>query len=81
MNAVLVRPPSPRLAAGELTHRERQPVDVDLALDQWHAYVAAWREAGWAVQELPALDEHPDGVFVEDPDGNNIEAVCHESVQ
>jgi dimethylargininase len=64
--AILVRRPSPRLADGELTHIDRRPVDVELALAQWDAYVGTFREHGWAVIELDPLDEHPDGVFVED---------------
>lgn len=63
---ILVRRPSPRLADGELTHLARRPVDPDLALRQWAGYVAAFRERGWAVTEVEAADEHPDGVFVED---------------
>jgi dimethylargininase len=66
MPAVLVRRPSPRLAEGELTHLSRQPVDAELALQQWHAYVQVWRDAGWDVHEVAPADEHPDGVFVED---------------
>jgi dimethylargininase len=63
---VLVRPPSPRLADGELTHLERVPVDADLALEQWRGYVGAWRDLGWTPVEVPRADEFPDGVFVED---------------
>ena len=63
---VLVRMPSPRLADGEITHIDRTPVDIDLAEDQWDAYVAALANAGWDTVEVePALD-HPDSVFVED---------------
>lgn len=63
---ILVRRPSPRLAAGELTHLQRSPVDPDLALSQWLGYVAAFADHGWAVTEIAPADEHPDGVFVED---------------
>jgi dimethylargininase len=63
---LLVRRPSPRLAAGELTHLERVAVDADLALEQWRGYVDAFRERGWDVTEVEPADEHPDGVFVED---------------
>ncbi|MFD7307886.1 dimethylargininase [Promicromonospora sp. NPDC059942] len=63
---LLVRPPSPALADGELTHLERVPVDADLAARQWARYVDVFRGLGWAVRELPAADAHPDGVFVED---------------
>ena len=63
---ILVRRPSPRLADGEVTHLARTPVDPALALRQWEGYVAAFRSRGWAVSEVEAADEHPDGVFVED---------------
>lgn len=63
---LFVRPPSTRLADGELTHLERVPVDADLAREQWAGYVEAYRSRGWDVRELPAAEEHPDGVFVED---------------
>ncbi len=63
---ILVRRPSPRLADGELTHIDRQPVDADLALTQWQGYVGAFAENGWDVTEIAPADDHPDGVFVED---------------
>ena len=63
---LLVRRPSPRLAAGELTHLARVPVDVDLAREQWRGYVDVFRGRGWLITELEPADEHPDGVFVED---------------
>ena len=62
----LVRPPSPRLADGLLTHVERVPVDAALARRQWRGYVDALQAHGWSVREVPALDGAPDGVFVED---------------
>jgi dimethylargininase len=62
----LVRPPSPRLADGLLTHIDRQPVDADLALRQWQGYVDALAEFGWEPVEVPAAPDLPDGVFVED---------------
>jgi len=63
---LLVRRPSPRLAAGELTHLDRVPVDAELALEQWRAYVDVFRRTGWTVTEVEPADAHPDGVFVED---------------
>jgi dimethylargininase len=63
---ILVRRPSPRLAAGELTHLDRVPVDAGVALAQWQGYVGAFGEHGWDVVEIEPADEHPDGVFVED---------------
>ena len=66
MTTALVRRPGPRLAEGLLTHRERSDVDIGLAADQWHAYVAALAARGWTIDEVPASDDHPDAVFVED---------------
>ncbi|RFU87922.1 VOC family protein [Streptomyces triticagri] len=49
--------------------------------DAVRAFFAAAVEAGAAVLHEPA--EHPEyharyyGAFVRDPDGNNVEAVCH----
>jgi dimethylargininase len=62
----LVRRPSPRLADGLLTHIERLPVDVAVALRQWDAYVVALHDAGWETIEVPPADDCPDSVFVED---------------
>jgi dimethylargininase len=62
----LVRRPSSRLAEGLVTHIERQPVDVDLAMRQWEAYVDALHGAGWQTVEVPPMEDCPDGVFVED---------------
>ncbi len=66
MPRALVRRPGPRLAEGLLTHLERTPVDVDRAQRQWAAYVAALEAEGWETVEVPAADDCPDAVFVED---------------
>ncbi len=62
----LVRRPSPRLAEGLLTHIERVPVDLDLALQQWDGYVSALRAEGWETVEVAPAADCPDSVFVED---------------
>ena len=66
MREALVRRPSRRLAEGLVTHRERHPVDAELAAAQWASYVAALEAAGWSPLEVPALEECPDSVFIED---------------
>jgi dimethylargininase len=66
MPRLLVRRPSPLLAAGELTHLDRVAVDPALALSQWEAYVDVFRARGWDIVEVAPADTHPDGVFVED---------------
>ena len=62
----LVRRPSPRLADGLLTHLQRQPVDVELAVQQWHGYVCALRGHGWQIIEVPPAEACPDSAFIED---------------
>lgn len=62
----LVRPPSTRLAEGQVTHIERTPVDFGRADDQWEAYVAALEEHGFTAVEVPVADDMPDSVFIED---------------
>ncbi len=63
---VLVRQPSSRLAEGLITHIERTPVDVDLALLQWKSYVEALRAEGWQTVDVAPADDCPDVAFVED---------------
>ncbi|WP_419993717.1 dimethylargininase [Streptomyces boninensis] len=65
-DTALVRRPGPRLADGLVTHIDRKPVDTDLALRQWEAYVAALQAHGWETAEVAGADECPDAVFVED---------------
>jgi len=62
----LVRRPGPRLGEGIVTHVPRQRVDVDRAHEQWAAYVRTLEDAGLEIVEVPAADDCPDCVFVED---------------
>ena len=62
----LIRPPSSRLAEGIVTHIARTVVDVDLARAQHAAYAGALAASDWAVRPVPAADDCPDAVFVED---------------
>ena len=50
----LVRPPSPLLADGLLTHIDRSPVDAGLARRQWDDYVAALSAEGMGTDRGPA---------------------------
>ena len=50
----------------ELTHLEREPIDLAVAVEQHDRYEAALREAGITVMRVPARDDLPDSVFVED---------------
>lgn len=62
----LVRRVSERLAQCELMQLERVPIDAARAVRQHEAYVEALASLGARIEWLPALPEHPDGVFVED---------------
>lgn len=65
-NIAYVRKPSPHLGDGLVTHIERTEIDVDCAVEQWRNYCDALVRCGWSLVEAPAVDEHPDGVFIED---------------
>jgi dimethylargininase len=54
------------MSACELTHLAREPIDAARAARQHRAYRRALEECGARVVALPALDEMPDSVFVED---------------
>ncbi len=64
MPIAFTRAVSPRLAECETTQAER--VDMAQAVAQHAAYEEALREAGFELRRLAALDDFPDGVFVED---------------
>jgi dimethylargininase len=62
----ITRKVSAGISACELTHLERRTIDLERARAQHHAYDEALARAGCRVESLPALDELPDSVFVED---------------
>ncbi len=66
MKTALIRPVSPNMAACELTHLERQPIDVELAVRQHAEYAKALTELGCELLWAEAAPELPDSVFVED---------------
>jgi dimethylargininase len=57
---------SPALARCELTHVERTPIDLVRAHAQHRAYEQALQSLGCEVTRLPADDDMPDSVFIED---------------
>ncbi|SHF74744.1 dimethylargininase [Desulfacinum infernum DSM 9756] len=57
---------SPHIHRCELTHRPREPLDLDLARRQHAAYQDALRRHGFTVVELTVNLDLPDSVFVED---------------
>ena len=66
VGTVLVRAPSSRLAEGIVTHISRTPVDVALARAQHAAYADALTASGWRIGQVPAAEDCPDSVFIED---------------
>ena len=66
MLLALTRDVSPAMARCELTHGERQPIDLDLARAQHRAYESCLRETGCRVERLGAEPEMPDSIFIED---------------
>jgi dimethylargininase len=50
----------------ELTHRSREPIDLDIARVQHEQYEGALRAAGFDVRRLTPRDDLCDSVFVED---------------
>ncbi|HET7433633.1 MAG TPA: arginine deiminase-related protein [Thermoanaerobaculia bacterium] len=62
----ITRDVSARIAECELTHLDREPIDVVRASEQHEAYRDALRTLGCEVISLPADDRYPDCVFVED---------------
>ena len=66
MKVAITRQVSPALGDCELSHLDRQPIDVDLARRQHGAYERLLGELGYRVLSLPAEPALPDSVFVED---------------
>jgi dimethylargininase len=66
MRVAITRGVSARIGACELTHLVRQVIDVARARAQHRAYEEALEQLGCRVESLPALDDLPDSVFIED---------------
>jgi len=67
MLTAITRAVSASLAGCELTWLARQPIDLAKAVAEHDAYERCLADLGARVISLPALDAHPDAVFVEDP--------------
>ena len=67
MLTAITRTVSQSLGNCELTWLAREPIDVALAQSQHREYERCLAALGARVVSLPALEEHPDAVFVEDP--------------
>jgi dimethylargininase len=65
-SVAITRAVSPALAACELTHLPRVPIDVARARAQHRAYEEVLIDAGYLVERLDTSPQMPDSVFVED---------------
>jgi len=66
MLTAITRQVSPAITRCELTHLERQPIDLTTAVAQHHLYEQALMDLGMELISLPAEAHLPDSVFVED---------------
>jgi len=66
MRIAITRGVSPRIERCELTHLERETINVNLANEQHNQYEECLTELGCEVRSLPAEPDLPDSVFVED---------------
>lgn len=66
MITAITRRVSARFNECEITHIDRNPINLQTARNQHHGYLQALSQAGCTVVELPAEDDLPDSVFVED---------------
>lgn len=67
MLTAITRAVSPALADCELSFIARQPIDMEKARAQHHAYEEELAKLGAHVLSLPAEPDLPDSMFVEDP--------------
>ena len=63
---IITREISSAITRCELTHLARAPIDVARAREQHAAYERTIESLGWKVHRLPAPDDMPDSVFIED---------------
>jgi dimethylargininase len=66
MPVAITREVSSSLERCELTHLLREPIDVARAKEQHRRYEQCLRDLGCEVVSLPAAEDLPDAVFVED---------------
>jgi dimethylargininase len=62
----ITREVSAAITACELTHLDREPIDVDLAREQHRRYGESLAALGCEIRCLPVEPDLPDAVFVED---------------
>jgi dimethylargininase len=66
MAIAITRQVSPRFNECEITHIDRSPININIARAQHQGYVQALQDMECEVIELPAEEDLPDSVFVED---------------
>ena len=66
MAIALIRTVPDSIVRCELTHLEREPIDLDRAREQHDAYERALASLGLTILSLPEAYDLPDSVFVED---------------
>ena len=66
LRIAITREISPAIERCELAHLPRQPIDLDRARRQHHAYEQRLKEAGYSCVRLAADVTMPDSAFVED---------------
>ena len=62
----LVRLPASNLDEGQVTHIKRKKINLELADEQWDAYLDALTDNGWTPVEVAPAPSMPDSVFIED---------------
>src|SRR4051812_7923145 len=67
MAVAITRKVSRSLGNCELTWLARTPIDIERAVEEHTAYERCLQRLGVRVLSLPALEDHPDATFVEDP--------------
>jgi dimethylargininase len=67
MLTAITRAVSPAIVNCELSFIPRQPIDLQIAVAQHHAYEDLLAKLGASVVSLPAEPDLPDSMFVEDP--------------
>jgi dimethylargininase len=67
MLTAITRAVSPTIVNCELSFISRQPIDLEIARTQHHAYEQVLETLGARVLSLPAEPDLPDSMFVEDP--------------
>src|SRR5213595_1565012 len=66
MFLALTRPVPPSINRCELSHLDREPIDVSTAVEQHAQYERALESLGCRIEHVEGEPEMPDSVFIED---------------